>query len=199
MIRLATAHAKIRLSKAITKKDCEIALEMLTYALYNETGKEEDSEALNDVEIESESENKPSKKNASKKAEKAKTQIKQASDDESSLEAPRNNIVAPSAKKKQMKRESPDEEVDNIFKMEPSTNEASQQQSKFTYKIIYDNTKNREFSQIHIDELWTLVSKNKDFSKHNIKNKSDLLNIVTALDLQGKCLYSETDKNITLI
>jgi DNA replicative helicase MCM subunit Mcm2 (Cdc46/Mcm family) len=41
---LATAHAKIRLSKIINKKDCEVALQMLTISLFNETGKEEDDD-----------------------------------------------------------------------------------------------------------------------------------------------------------
>src|SRR5690606_20745213 len=40
LIRLSTAHAKLRLTKAISKKDCEVAFEMLNFALYHETGKD---------------------------------------------------------------------------------------------------------------------------------------------------------------
>jgi DNA replication licensing factor MCM3 len=36
LIRLATAHAKLRLSKEIEKIDCEVAVEMLTYSLFGE-------------------------------------------------------------------------------------------------------------------------------------------------------------------
>jgi DNA replicative helicase MCM subunit Mcm2 (Cdc46/Mcm family) len=42
LIRLSTAHAKLRLSKIVSKKDCEIAFEMVNFALYHETGKEDD-------------------------------------------------------------------------------------------------------------------------------------------------------------
>jgi len=180
---------------------------MLTFTLYNETGKDIDTNDMMKSQDNDDSPNeddfKPQKRN--KKFDKNKTKPNiydnAANDIISSEDEKINNTNFPVSAKKKIKKESPEEEVENIFKMESSSEveNISQQKSKFIYKIIYDNTKNREFSQIGLDELWTLVSKNKDFSKHNIKNKQDLLGIVNALDVQGKCLYSEEDKSITLV
>ena len=36
LIRLATSHAKLRLSKEIEIEDCEIAIELMTYCLFGE-------------------------------------------------------------------------------------------------------------------------------------------------------------------
>ena len=36
IIRLATAHAKCRLSKTITRADCETVMKLLNYALFHE-------------------------------------------------------------------------------------------------------------------------------------------------------------------
>ncbi len=206
LIRLATAHAKIRLSKVVTKRDCEIALEMLTFTLYNETGKDIDPSEMFKSQEEEESQNekdfKAQKRSRKSDKTKSKTNIPAIADDdlESSESEKRTKNNLNISDRKRIKKESPEEEVEKLFKMEPT--EAlgvPQEKSKFIYKIIYDNTKNREFSQIGLDELWTLVSKNKDFSKHNIRSKSDLLDIVISLDVQGKCLYSEEDKSITLV
>ncbi len=199
MIRLATAHAKIRLSKVVTKRDCELALEMLTFTLYNETGKEIDSNEMMKTldDNESHDENGPKKRNR-----RIKTQTKnydnptnniKFSDDEM------NNKTNLQLSAKKIKRESPEDEVNKIHdrRNQPIDDETIEK-SKFIYKIIFDNTKNREFSSIGLEELWTLVSKNKDFSKNNIKDKKDLFNIVIALDVLGKCLYS-AEENIVLM
>ena len=37
MIRLSTAHAKIRLSRTVERQDCEAAREIMRFALYNDT------------------------------------------------------------------------------------------------------------------------------------------------------------------
>jgi hypothetical protein len=176
---------------------------MLTFSLYNETGRDEEEKKLNLKNNENnENEMKPSKRGNKNNEKPSKTKsnvnIKRNEDDEyESSDSIKNNLTLSS--KKKSKKETPEEEVEKIFKMEPTDNVIMQQQSKFIYKIIFDNTKNLEYTQINLDELWTLVSKNKDFSKHNIKNKSDLLDIVIYLDGEGKCLYSPGDKNITLV
>lgn len=210
LIRLATANAKLRLSKIVTKRDCELALEMLTISLYNETGKDIDSSEMMKS-MEGENQNEQNEFRAHKRIRKgennkSKTNVPMIFEDDFESSGSERNIIhnnfnnIAASSKKNIKKESPEDEVDKIFKMEHSVEEGqSQQKTKFIYKIIFDNTKNDEFSQIGLDELWTLVSKNKDFSKHNIKSKNDLLDIINALDLQGKCLYSEGDKTITLI
>ncbi|CAI5757977.1 unnamed protein product [Candida verbasci] len=59
LIRLATAHAKVRLSKTVDIKDAKVAEEMLRFALFKEVAKKTKKKARNDVELsdsESESE-----------------------------------------------------------------------------------------------------------------------------------------------
>ncbi len=180
---------------------------MLTFTLYNETGKDVDPtemmKSLEEDESQNENEFKAQKRTRKNDKSKSKTNIPDNAEDDldsSETEKRIRNTNLPLSEKKRIKKESPEEEVENIFKMEPTEATGfSQEKSKFIYKVIYDNTKNREFSQIGLDELWTLVSKNKDFSKHKIRSKSDLLQIVIALDVQGKCLYSEEEKSITLV
>lgn len=165
---------------------------MLTYALFNETGKEE-TEIVMEEKVKDADLNAAVKRTRRTDKNKSKNNIEEV-DDEESLSS-----LNHSGKKK-TKREDPEEDVEQMFRMEVSDPPSvTQEQIKFIFKIIYDNTKNREFTTIHFDELWTLVSKNKDFSKHNIKSKSDLSNIVAALDAKGKCQYSETENNITLV
>jgi hypothetical protein len=180
---------------------------MLTFTLYNETGKDLDPtemmKSLEEEESPNENEFKAQKRTRKSDKSKSKTNIPAvAEEDLESSESERRikTTNLPLSAKKKIKKESPEEEVEKLFKMEPAgATGVSQEKSKFIYKVIYDNTKNREFSQIGLDELWTLVSKNKDFSKHNIRSKSDLLEIVNSLDVQGKCLYSEEEKSITLV
>ena len=165
---------------------------MLTYALFNETGKEE-TEIVMEEKVKDADLNAAVKRTRRTDRNKPKNNIEEV-DDEESLSS-----LNHSGKKK-TKKEVPEEDVEQMFRMEVSDpTSVNQEQKKFIFKIIYDNTKNREFSTIHFDELWTLVSKNKDFSKHNIKSKSDLLNIVAVLDANSRCQYSEKDNNITLV
>lgn len=42
LIRLSTAHAKMRLSQSVDICDCEIAVQLLNFALFNELKKDEE-------------------------------------------------------------------------------------------------------------------------------------------------------------
>jgi len=181
---------------------------MLTISLYNETGKDVDpSEMMKSMEGENPNEQNEfrAQKRIRRGENKSKSNIPVIFEDDFESSEPERNIInnninnISASTKNNIKKESPEDEVNKIFKMGHSVEEGQPSKTKFIYKIILDNTRNNEFSQIGLDELWTLVSKNKDFSKHNIKSKSDLLDILLALDFQGKCLYSEGDKTITLI
>lgn len=208
LIRLATAHAKIRLSKVINKKDCEIALQMLTISLFNETGKDDEEERnANQADTESENNdpngqerlitNSKRKGNSKKRESTNNINIKENNETEEIPEFSRNrrnNIEENSARKRQ-KRETADEEVERVFK-EKEKNTDSQ---KFIYKIIHDSTRKDELQSISLDNLWNLVSKNKEFSKHNIKNKNEMLEIIKDLDALGKCMYSPEEKSITMV
>jgi DNA replication licensing factor MCM3 len=48
MIRLATAHSKLRLSKQVTTKDIDIAVNMVHLSIFGETFEKEDEEEEDD-------------------------------------------------------------------------------------------------------------------------------------------------------
>ena len=80
LIRLSTAHAKLRLSNTVDKIDCIEALQLLIYALYNETEEDkeyEEEEEDNKMDIDEEEEIMP-KKTKSKKTKKNKNEPEQS-------------------------------------------------------------------------------------------------------------------------
>lgn len=196
LIRLATAHAKLRLAKVVVKKDCEIALEMLTFALYNETGKENDSMSL------SEDNTKPAPGKRGNKKEspaKGKRNMLVEVDDESmdyeeDESSDRNNNI-PS---KKVKREKQDD-VDRIFSSAANQGPISDDVKKFVFRLIHDHTNRREFQQMSFDELWSIIQKNKESASYRLTTKSSLLDVVLALDTSGKVLYSDDTRDINLI
>ena len=55
LLRLATAHAKLRISKIVEKEDVEIALRLVNYSIFREAH-EDDEEVPRDEEMASEDE-----------------------------------------------------------------------------------------------------------------------------------------------
>jgi DNA replication licensing factor MCM3 len=178
LIRLATAHAKLRLSKVVAKKDSEVAFRMLTYALYND---EDDKKDAMDEDY------KPQQKKKNDKANKNSNRIED--DEEMDVEVP---IVKSDDKK--VKKESQSEEQ-RVLSASPVTDS----QKKFVWKIIFDNASRRQLKQISLNELWEIISKHGDAKKYSILSKQDLLNVVQTLNTDAKLLYSESTKDIILI
>lgn len=207
LIRLSTAHAKLRLSKAISKKDCEVAFEMLSFALYHETGKD----YLEASEDQEEEEQEDIKQSASKKKSVAKSVSsgrKTASkgmiideDSQEDEEEDDENDITISAKKSKSGKDSTLKEVDKLFNADVATSgPVTDARKKFVYKIIYDYTNKLRFKQMTLDELWSQVQKNKDsVTVHKINSKNELLDIVLAIDNEAKVMYSHDTKDITLI
>jgi len=78
MIRLSTAHAKLRLSKTVTKEDCEVAIDLLKRSFASSEEQEEDYEIDIETETESHGQSKsptmtPSRTRSSKKTSTKKT------------------------------------------------------------------------------------------------------------------------------
>jgi hypothetical protein len=71
---------------------------------------------------------------------------------------------------------------------------------RFIFKIIYETLNRRNLPQMTLEELWSLTSKNTDSSSvHGITSKSDLLDVILSIESDGKILFSDKDKDITLI
>ena len=207
LIRLSSAHAKLRLAKVVSRQDCELAFEMLNWALYHETGKEEDhlmSENHEEVVKENKVGKAVSKKaNSAKKSKSAmiidsdeEEESQKINDEES---ADKESEDKPSPKKSKLGKQSPSKDVDRAFSGTVSQKvPVTEAKKKFVYKIVYDLLSRRDFPQCLMDEIWTNVKNHKDSETHGI-SKEDLLDIVLALEGENKVMYSKQNKEILLI
>jgi DNA replication licensing factor MCM3 len=188
IIRLSTAHAKLRLAKVISKYDCEVAFDILNYSLNNESYINEDDDSYYDEEKMNDEEENETKKLS------LRSSNKKSSEGKPVIEINEND---------DRKRRTHDEidEVEKIFSYNTNIiGGITEDQKKFIFKIIFESTNKKEFQQITFDDLWHLVVKHKDkelFLKSS--HKSELLDIVLALDSEGKVLYSSGTKDITLV
>lgn len=179
LIRLATAHAKVRLSKKIEEIDVKNATELLTYSLYNETEEEENEEFdedENNMEIDKEDKKKSSKK-------------KEGKEDK--------DINNKSNKKSKKKDKSEDEEVEELLDDEMDENN-KESIKNFVYKIVYDNCHKKDSQSIVIDDLLSKIKSNKDNNIHKVNTKKKLKELLKKLEDDGKIFVSENDE-ITLI
>jgi DNA replication licensing factor MCM3 len=200
LIRLSTAHAKLRLVKAVSKKDCEVVFKMLNNSINHITNEEKSSENIEEEEEVMSKGNKNIKSLNSGK----KTASKGMIVEEESYQSDEENLpeaISASAKKLTKGKDSTIKDVDKLFNAVTITSApVTESQKKFVYKLIYDNTNKRRYQTILLDELWSIIQKNKDTaSVNNINTKSELLDIVLDLDSQGKVMYSSDNKDIILI
>jgi DNA replication licensing factor MCM3 len=203
LIRLATAHAKLRLSKGVSKNDCEVAFEMLNYALYHETGKDLESENVEDEMVVEKSTNKNAKKSVNKSASKGML----VDDDDSipsesesmsfskSKKTP-SNIKSQSGKKTNGK-ESVEREVETIFNSSNvSAGPVTDQKKKLVYKVVYETIKSSRKSSIFFEEIWEKVQAIPD---SGISSTNDLLDVLLALENENKVFYTAEDKSVMLV
>lgn len=207
LIRLASAHAKLRLSKAVSKKDCEVAFEMLNFALYHETGKEDDTSSMVDAHEPVPADKATSKaigKKSVSSGKKSRGMIvdeeeSESIEEESEISDKKQEVKSSPMKTRSSKKESRD--IDQVFNSRISSNEpVSDAKKRFLFKIINDTVYRRDFPQLTFEELWNIIKNNNEAStKYNIESKSDLLDVILVMDTEGKLLYSNDSKDITLI
>ena len=185
LIRLSTAHAKLRLAKAVTKLDCEIAMELLSFALFHEKPENRDFVEMLDEEKLNNTHSKEEKNGIDKNK-----KINDLEKDSSSKK-----------KQKLSKSKKIDEEInsiENIFESRLNVDsKITEDHKKFLFKIIY-NLNKKERKQIDYDHLWEETKKISNY-KDYCKTKSDMLDIILSLDNDGKIIYSPDAKEITLI
>ncbi len=187
LIRLSTAHAKLRLAKVISKRDCEIAFELLTYALYSETGKDF-NEVDSNIEMEDVNEKRGRKgiQNSGKKTA-SKGMIEDDEDEE-------DDIVSEKRRGRKINMD-----IDQVLDSKPIGGPIPDSHVKFVYKLAYENTKHDKNKSISLDDLWRKLETHKDFATLGIASKSFLLDVVLHLDNEGKVFYSDKDNQIIII
>jgi DNA replication licensing factor MCM3 len=218
LIRLSTAHAKLRLSAKVEKSDCEVALELLNFALYHEESKVEeanDVEMVDEEEVEEDSEyNKKFRTNKkgtkSDKNEMTRAKTKNTSDLKKSktlIEEDDESVVAfqveefeqsdKKSKKSSGKKAKGNDNIENIFSGKVSDN-VSEEQKKFIFKIIYEAVNHTQNKQMNFEDLWSKTQKTKQYNKL-ASSKAVLEEILFALDRDNKILFAKEMNDIILI
>lgn len=156
LIRVATAHAKMRLSKEVEKSDCEAALDLLNFALFNDRpGDDSDSEF--DIEDEDDDDDsggrgrgkRSQKKNAPKKTQDKKSPSKKGDDkiepeetDKSPKKAQVGNIlktkVENAIKKEAQRSASEDRNLKDKSPKKEATQDLTKKLTKMTVKDADD-------------------------------------------------------------
>lgn len=185
LIRLATAHAKARLSSEVTKQDSIAAIELLTYVLYNETEEEEEDPAKMEVEEDQAQKEKKLKKSKKK---------------EEPLEVEDKATRSKGKSKKHAEEEDADEKLEELLNAQPEEKDRFPQATQnFIYKIIHGYAKKDANQTITIDALWDIVKENPDSKKvHKITSKNKLLDVVVQLEEEAKVFVAENNE-ITLV
>jgi DNA replication licensing factor MCM3 len=217
LIRLASAHAKLRLAKVINRKDAEVALEMYLTA----SNKETDNNIMKNIDIDAMEEDEPvhvkksaikNKKVSSAKKSKSSRMIEESNEDEESEDikdeesevisvkksSPKKQAkkdASPKSSAKKSKRGKQEDEIEKIFAAKPVVTE---ERKRFVYKVLYDLTNRRVIPQVLLDDFWNVIQSHKDYNKDKL-TKEDLLETLIALDKENKVLYSIKENEITII
>ncbi len=214
LIRLATAHAKLRQVKAVSEEDAQVAYEMLTFAinqvvlttegytLSDEEDIEMEEEEAEQVKVKSaKSVNQDKGKKSAGKSSRNKGMIAEESEEDQSESHDTGNQIHASGKKSKAKSGADIKEVDQLFDaVNIKQGPVNEEQTRFVYKAIFEYTKSKKIENISLDELWEICKANPDSRAiHKIKSKSDVLDIVMKLDNENKVMYAAQESQIFII
>lgn len=210
LIRLASAHAKLRLSKKVEKTDCFVALNLLKFALFNELmDSEEEEEVRNQLKInEEEIEKKTAEKSSQSKGGYSLrgTMTPKKLEEEIEKEV---KIKTASGKKptkdedsssKQLKRKmkqiklDEDEEILKVIEDNVLASVAiGENQIKYVFKMVSQFFSENRKGWTTADDLWILISEKND---KEIKIKDELLRCLVELDARNKLMYTRNENKI---
>jgi DNA replication licensing factor MCM3 len=171
IIRLSTAHAKCRLSKTVTRLDCEVATKLLNYALFHEE--------IEDVK-EEEEEKKDEKKSSKKK-----------SQEESKMSTRR-------SQSKKMKTDVDQDLAELLQSKSTAQEQFAEEDKKYLYKILQEQTKNLSPKEVSLDKLWEVLEANKG-SKTKIQTRKDMMDVLFSLEKSNVIMVSNKEKKVIII
>ena len=202
LIRLATAHAKCRISDEVTVRDCEVVEKLMNYAIFREDPEpkapepEPEPEPM-EVDIPKPKKTKPHttrKADSSTKPSKEdeKTEIKPEEDGSE----PMKDIKPIGSKKRKVDT---DEDIREVLNANLDKKvEATEKEKQFVYKFITGlSNKTPALTLKVVWENFKKLSKDEK-GKVGIKTEADMVNILRLLDHGGRVTYAE-DGSLAII
>ena len=208
MIRLATAHAKLRLDKKVMTKDIDVAVKLMHISIFN-----------SDMEDDDEPAGKPEKAEASRKAAASKKRVKfnggDAEEDaeiEDDFKAPAaqatsSGVVtrrsAPASKKMKIDE---DQEVNDLFanSIRFDADPIDLSVKKFVYKLITEVQNQTNSSKVEINKVWQKYfalsdeqQKNNATGKSFLNSKEDLMKAMQQMEADDNVMIEGSDVILT--
>ena len=209
LIRLASAHAKLRLSKKVEKYDCFIAVSLLKYALFNELVEPEENELSAKVNEDDRGflETEEKKKVKGGYSLRGTTTPKKIEEDflkegekktSTSGKKQKMDIEGSASKqlKKKMKQIKLDEDEEVVKTLEDNILASvvvEENQIKYVFKLLSLLFSDKKKSWTTVDELWEFASEKKD---KEINTKEELLRCLVELDSRNKLMYVRSENKI---
>eukprot|EP01017_Pseudomicrothorax_dubius_P003363 TRINITY_DN10464_c0_g1_i1.p1 TRINITY_DN10464_c0_g1~~TRINITY_DN10464_c0_g1_i1.p1 ORF type:complete len:422 (+),score=108.63 TRINITY_DN10464_c0_g1_i1:42-1268(+) len=184
IIRLAAAHAKLRLSNVIERSDCELAIELLNFALF---GDEDTFSAFRPRHIpEVEEPPRPSKPRRGRKE----------------------DSTSKSGETKRQKRGSDRVEEESAQTvLERSVGSASHissaDNSKYVFKCLCDHIKASKKQVVTYDELWDYLQRRQRSGApevgSDVETREKMVKVLTELENGNKIMVNQTSEAIYLL
>lgn len=191
MIRLATAHSKLRASKTVEMSDVEIAYGMLKASIFNEQMEKKQEPIKADEEMEDESEEViPTSRSRARNKRERPADLAQPPADEDT-------------KNKKMKVDHV-EQVTQLF----SSNTIAPVHDVFQKKLVFKLLSQLKDSQnkVSIDKIWSKLlltnereTMRKGTNEPLVNNKDELISIVESLERDDLLMYASEENQVILM